>query len=254
MLAQALQSLGFAEKEARIYLSALSSGRQTAQGLSQATAIPRATVYLQIDSLKTRGLLEPFEENGKTLYRAAPPEQILEQLRAERNELERRESAAHTVVTTLKSLTPESNLPRVQLFEGADGLEAMRAELLKHRNIEWYAASGLSHYRAAVDEVSRKRQYERLFELANRCKAIIAGTDEPPFPDPIKFLYERYLVPPDTFPMPGEVAIFDDTIVFTSYRDGPAGVLIKDRDLATVMRSLFRLAYERTKLYTRLDK
>lgn len=254
MLEQSLQSLGFAEKEAKTYLAALRSGPATALELSRDTAIPRATVYLHADALVRRGVLTEREESGKTVYCAAPPERLLELLQSELDDIKRRESAAREIITELKSLTPSARLPKVRLFEGLDGLEAMRAELLKYQNIEWYVAAGAESYRRAVPEELRKLQIERLWKNSNRCKAIVSASEDPPLADPIKYLYERYRVPTSEYPMPGEVAIFENTIALISYHDEPMGLLVENAEIAAVMRSLFRLAFEHSKMFTRLDR
>lgn len=254
MLQETLQSLGFAEKEARVYLAALAHGPATAHDLSEVTAIPRATVYLQLSSLAERGLITNTEHGSGTLYRAAPPERILEGLGKERATLEKKEAAAREILLNLKSLSPETRLPKVRLFEGLAGLEAMRAELLKHRDIEWYCLSGQEGYHGTVPPEQRRAQMEKIWQQSLRCKAIISGTEKTDsFPEPVKYLYERYLVPPDQFPAPGEVAIFGDTVALLSYQAEPLGILIQNQDMATAMHSLFQLSFERAKAFQRMD-
>lgn len=254
MLEQTLQSLGFAEKEAKIYLTALARGGTTIQDLAEATAIPRATTYVQVSALLTRGFMHCFEKDGRTLYSAAPPERLLEHLDALREQAQQKTALARTLLPELLALQPDAKLPKVRLFEGLNGLQAMRDELLKHREVEWYSFSGFDQYRRAVpDEANRRAQVHELWKNANRCKAVISAHDVAPLTAPLKFLYERYQIPPDQFPTPGEVAIFANTIALISYEEKPTGVLIENAELATVMRSLFALAFERAKMYTRLD-
>lgn len=254
MIEQTLQSLGFAEKEVKTYLVALAHGPLVATDIQRETALPRATLYLQLTSLEGRGLLNAYEEDGRTLYRAAPPEKLLEMLRLQREAIERKEAAVRLIVPELKSLSPDARLPKVKLYEGMDGLEALRQELLKYQDIEWYTITGKDAYHHAVPPEQRKAQSERLWKNALRGKVILSARDEEPFPEPIKYLFERYMVPPDTYPVPGEIAIFDDKIVLLSYRNEPVGMLIQNADLSTALRSLFQLAFAEAKRYKRVDQ
>lgn len=254
MLEATLQSLGFAEKEVKTYLVALAHGPLGATDIQRETALPRATLYLQLTSLEGRGLLAAYEEAGRTLYRAAPPEKLLDMLRQQREAIERKEAAVRSIVPELKSLSPDARLPKVKLYEGLDGLEALRQELLKYQGIEWYTLTGTDAYHGAVPPDRREAQSDRLWKNSLRGKVILSGLDEKPFPEPIKYLFERYMVPPDKYPVPGEVAIFEDKIVLLSYRNEPVGMLIQNADMSAALRSLFQLAFAEARRYKRVDQ
>ncbi len=64
MYEKELQNLGLTEKEARTYLASLELGPETAQNIAKKTGINRATTYVQIESLKKRGLMSEFEKGA----------------------------------------------------------------------------------------------------------------------------------------------------------------------------------------------
>ena len=55
MYEKELQDLGLSEKEAKVYLTALEMGAETAQNIAKKANVNRATTYVQIDSLKAKG-------------------------------------------------------------------------------------------------------------------------------------------------------------------------------------------------------
>ena len=79
-----LEELGLSEKEAKVYLAALSLGPATILKIARTAETRRTTVYSLIDSLKTKGLMAVELKGFKTLYAAEDPkklETVLEQRR-----------------------------------------------------------------------------------------------------------------------------------------------------------------------------
>ena len=62
---QTLQQIGLSEKEARVYIAALSLGPATADQLAKQTGINRSTTYVHIKSLMAMGLMSTYEEGKK---------------------------------------------------------------------------------------------------------------------------------------------------------------------------------------------
>jgi|SRR3989344_829968 len=62
-----LQALGLSEKEAKVYLAALVLGPDTVQNIAKKAGINRPTAYLQIESLKEKGIISEVEKDKKIL-------------------------------------------------------------------------------------------------------------------------------------------------------------------------------------------
>src|SRR3989344_162010 len=255
MLEKDLQSLGLTEKEARVYLAALELGQAPVQKIAAAARLPRPTCYIQIATLTERGLMSSVEQGKKRLFSAEPPEALLSLFRREAEEVQAKQEALSHLLPDLKSRMAGGDLPKVRLYEGHEGLEAMRRELLKLKNTEWYCIFGSDHYQKTVSESSRTEQLKGLTARGLRCKSIsVAKAPTAQIKSELKYLYERYHVPSDKYDMPGEVAIFGNKVALLSYEKRPMGIMIENTAIATAMRSFFKLAFERAQMFKRLDR
>lgn len=255
MLEQDLQSLGLTEKEARVYLAALELGQASVQKIAAAAHLPRPTCYLQINTLSQRGLMSSVEEGKKRLFIAEPPEALLTLFQREAEEVRAKQEALANMMPELKSRMTGDELPKVRLYEGLEGLEAMRRELLKLKNTEWYVFTGSDYYSKAVPQELRLLQLKRLTDRKLKCKAIVSSEKaDNKITSELKYFFERYWVPTSKYQAPGEIAIFENKIALLSYDRHPIGVMIENRSIATVMKSFFKLAFERAQMFKRLDR
>ena len=69
-----LTHLGLGEKEALVYLAALELGPAPVQDISHKAKVNRATTYVMIESLSTRGLISTFVKGKKRYYSAESPD------------------------------------------------------------------------------------------------------------------------------------------------------------------------------------
>ena len=60
---------------------------------------------------------------------------------------------------------------------------------------------------------------------------------------------ETFLVPQDKFSLPTDIEIYGNKVMFASWRE-KLGVIIESQEIATTLRSVFKLALEEAK---RLD-
>lgn len=118
-----LTSLGINEKAAVVYLAALPLGTTSVAQIAQKTGLKRPTVYLYIDELLKRGLMEKVSAGKRQYYRAAEPEALLEQTRRNFSELQ-------TALTELSALRSSSTgKPQVTILEGRAGIERIYQEV-----------------------------------------------------------------------------------------------------------------------------
>jgi len=72
-----LQTFGIDEMEARLYLTLLDYGSETAGELVNVTGIARADVYKTLNGLFEKGMIEELSE-GPSKYRAVPIDAVLD--------------------------------------------------------------------------------------------------------------------------------------------------------------------------------
>lgn len=248
-----LIKLGLTDKEARVYRAALELGPGSAQKVATAAGVNRPTAYVLLENLIRRGLMSSVEESGKRLFVAEDPGALANLYREQAVRLSEVEAEVGELVPELRAITPRGDRPRVRLFEGWHGLETMRQELLKMKKIEFCTIVG-EEYRKNVPDNLRRIQLERFVGRGVKAKVIFSAREHIPLLEPLRLTFERYGVPPDKYPVPGELAVFGDKVALLSYKKEPVGVIVEHAGLAQVVRTLFQLAFERSRSFKRLDR
>jgi len=243
-----LQHFGLSDKEAKVYIAALELGPSPVQTIAKKAGVNRATTYVQIATLNGRGLMTSFDKGKKRFFSAESPERLMALYEDEMHHLREKEEVLKEVLPELKRMRPDGNVPTVRLFEGHDGLEAVRQELLKSESKSFVGMLGADYYRKSVPTASARRQFERVKNLGIKGRSIhsvsdpgaYVPADRPPHLD-------RRAIAGDKYDVPGEMTVFDDKIVLLSYKGDPVAVMIESKELAQVIRSLFNLAWENVK-------
>ncbi|MBI1755038.1 helix-turn-helix domain-containing protein, partial [Candidatus Azambacteria bacterium] len=130
-----LERFGLSEKEAKVYFASLELGPATATKIAEKAGVNRATTYVEIESLMKMGLVSTFEKNKTTLFAAQNPA-ILKRI------LLRREERLKASALSLENLLPEllnmyeyaEEKPKVQYYEGKEGLLAIQEDFLKTKD------------------------------------------------------------------------------------------------------------------------
>lgn len=110
-----IQRLGFSEKEAAVYLALLRRGTTSAYSVAVVSGLKRPTAYVILDELVRRGAAVLVPRTKKRLYRAIPPENLVEKARERLEQVER----ALPEIKALEKVGTEK--PQVLFFDGAEG-------------------------------------------------------------------------------------------------------------------------------------
>lgn len=128
MIKKFLQTLGFSEKEIKLYVALLELGRGTPTEISRKTNLNRTTVYDIVRVLMDRGLISKFKKGSSTYFYSRDPKQLLAYLEREKQESVRKfEKQQKRLTELLPEFVSLENLkkrsrPRVQFFEGEKGV------------------------------------------------------------------------------------------------------------------------------------
>lgn len=132
-----LKKIGLTDKEIKVYLALLKSGRITPTNLSKLTKITRPTVYTIAQSLLSKGIIaEDFA--GTTLHLTPLPVENLSQIiDKSRRELSEQESFVHKAIAELGLISAENEYPVPKLrFIAEDKLE----DFLYDNFVRWNTA------------------------------------------------------------------------------------------------------------------
>jgi sugar-specific transcriptional regulator TrmB len=234
-----LQQLGLSAKEARVYLLLLEKPQQSAAGIAKELGEKRANTYMLLEQLAELHLVEVDETKPVRAYSAANPTALQKMLQ---RRLEREQHAAATLQKALPSLRSmyalASDKPGVVHMAGYDGFKAILddqirsstdilliasndvpnkpEELVAFRKLLVARKNAGVRTRAIFHSGDRNDEFRRLFEER--------GIE-------LRFLGEQ--------PFRGEVALYEDNVVFTVYEPSLVSTVITNALIAETMRTLF---------------
>lgn len=120
-----LAKIGLSEKEAAVYAASLELGPSSALQISRKADLKRSTVYVILDQLKQRGLVEIQLDGIKQQFAAANPDQFDAIISDQRT---RFESILPDMLALYKLRGSKS---QIKYYEGPEGIKGVYEALLK---------------------------------------------------------------------------------------------------------------------------
>lgn len=246
MYEKELQDLGLGEKEAKVYLTALELGPETAQNIAKKANVNRATTYVQIDLLKAKGLVSEFEKGKKTFYVAESPDRLRSLFKTFEAELDVRKSELQRVLPTLLEMfAGMGERPKVRFFEGREGIQLMREDFAKIKVKKIYSVIN----RDKLREFSPNMQDDYVSDrVAKKIPIDIIYTSkegpDPAYSDPAKYREAKF-IDYEKLPINADITIYDEKVVLEGYGDKIIGIVIESQQIAHTMKALFTNLWER---------
>lgn len=252
MLTEQLKKIGFTEKEALIYTHLIHLGAQPASVIADRTKINRTTTYDIIEALTKKGLLASFKKDGITYFKALDPKELLNYLEREKTEhikkLEKQQKDIEEILPALISLeNPESTKPKVTFYEGEKGMRqayedtlTSSEEILAYANVE-EMHKGLPDF---FPEYYHRRAIEKNIHI--KCIAPDNRISKERKQQDKKEKRETILVPKSKYDFSPEINIYDDKVLFASWREKMA-IIIKSKEIADFHKKMYRLAWKTAK-------
>lgn len=118
MIQELFKKLGFSDKEVDVYLAILQNGKVTPNDLAKVTKIKRTTVYSVVSELTNKGVVVQDFSQAKTYVVALPPEDIINILKKEEKEIERKRGVINELVGELKNVIGEVkySVPKIRFI------------------------------------------------------------------------------------------------------------------------------------------
>ena len=244
-LKQSLINIGLSEKEAAVYLALLERGPSTVLQISAHANINRPTTYLQIESLKHKGLVSTQQKDTKQLFIAESPELLFMNLEKEKKEIDDKKSELTKMLPELKTLLnlgPDK--PIVRYFEGSEGLLKMQEEFLKCKEKLIYGFFSIDAVENVLPDIG-KNYTPRRVQKKIKTRSIYTSIKGPVFKrEDKKLLRQTKFIKPEKFPFTSDVTIFDNKVAITSLKGKITGTIIEHKEIANSFRVLFELLWD----------
>lgn len=238
-----LIELGFASKEATVYLALLELGPSTATEISRKAKINRTTSYDVLETLSGEKLVRLVGETKIQKYVAESPEKVLSMLKNKIKKTEEQLKKATMLLPQLMSVYSIKEKPKVKFYEGIEGMiEAFEDTLSADREILAYAVG--SDMFTAVSEKYFKGYFEKRVKNNIAVRAI-APDDEGSrkvVENDTKEMRTTLLVPKDKFYFSVETNIYNNKVLVVSWREKFA-IIIESHEIADAQRKIFELAW-----------
>ena len=119
-----LVRIGFSEYEAKAYIALLRENPATGYQLAKLSGVPRSMIYEALGKLVARGAAMTLRKGETTHYAPVPPEEFLEQLHRDHEEL------VDALKDDLAGLASPLDLEYVWNFEGHESVVAKAEEMI----------------------------------------------------------------------------------------------------------------------------
>lgn len=247
-LAAKLQSVGFTDKQAKVYVAALFLGASSVQKIAQQADVNRATTYVILGELEEMGVISESTVGKKTVYVAEPPEAIERFLDGMQKGIQARKDELKALMPELRNTerSQEQSAPTIRFYKVDEGFDKMNDYLLRKapRGSEVYGITDLDKTRELFGRYPSKVP-------AKRIKKGILG----------KLLYYSTK---DTFPkvskehkreakrlksaFPSDMTLYENSALIFNYSSKkPVGIVIEDKDIVQGLRQLFEFYWSSTK-------
>jgi sugar-specific transcriptional regulator TrmB len=243
-LARELQKLGLSDKEGLVYLASLELGPSPVQVISRKAEVNRATTYVMIEALLQKGLMSTFDKGKKTLYTAEKPERLHRIVHTERASVDEKEAVIKRILPDLDAISSAAGeRPKVSFFEGEEGLEAMRETIFEANSEQMEDFISFDDLRHLLPKEHWKKHNAKLAHRKIKGRTIYTSEQLESPSEATKHLWEFRRIPKSQFPMHGELTVYGNRVAMIALRGKLAGVIIESKEMATMVRSMFELAW-----------
>lgn len=251
---ETLQSIGFSDKEAKVYVELVRLGTQSASVIAKAAGINRTSTYDLLEALKERGVVQSIKKRSTTLFQALSPKELVHFLEREKTEsirkIEKQKAQIAEILPELTALeNPYTHRPKVTFYEGANGLrEAYEDTLNSTETILAYA--NVEEMHKGLPNFFPEYYHRRAVEKKIAIKAIMpdnAASKDRAKKDKLE-KRKSVFVPKEDYDFSPEVNIYNNKVLIASWREKLA-IIIESKEIADFHRKIYKLAWERAETF-----
>ncbi|MFA6322942.1 MAG: helix-turn-helix domain-containing protein [Candidatus Buchananbacteria bacterium] len=240
-----LQGIGLTKEQVEIYLAGLELGETSVQNLAKKANIKRPTTYLILDELKEKGLFSYVLRGKKRYFLAENPDKLFASVKQKEIQLKQ-------IMPELKSLfNIDTEKPKIRYYEGINGALSVYDDILasipNHSEILSY--TGIAGLYKDFPKDFAKDFFNRRVQRQISTRIIAIDSEESrewqkhaPFE-----MRDIILVPENQVLFFGDTEIYGNKVALISYKENFMAVVIESKEIATMQRFIFELAWKKLK-------
>jgi len=245
-LAAKLQTIGFTDKQAKVYVAALFLGPSPVQKIAQQADVNRATAYVILDELMEMGVVSESTIGKKTVYVAEPPEAIERFLDSMQKGIQARKDELKDLMPDLRQMerSNEEGAPTIRFYKVDSGFDDMNDALLRK------APSGSVIYGISNADIVSER-FAKDVHVKNPPKRLKKNISSKMLVYSTKFEYASHSKEflRDTKKLktspPSDISLYENSALIFSYSSKkPVGIVIEDKDIVAGLRQMFEAYWD----------
>jgi len=249
-LIKKLERIGLNEKEASVYAALLECGEATAQELAVRSGLNRATTYIILEKLLRLGLVSRFSKQAKKFFKLESPQQILDFLEREKEEVEIKIKLAREMLPELEMFqTVTGEKAKVRFFEGKEDIKMIQQDIVRSnpKFVEeiYNINTALKHFPVSKND---HRQILRKKKMLGRAIAVYNPKEPIPYL-PLLYKEGRRYLPQNKIIFNAEFVIYNNKVAILSVKGEFMGIIIENNAIADGFRFLYELAWQGAEKY-----
>jgi sugar-specific transcriptional regulator TrmB len=239
-----LRSLGFSDKESKVYVASLKLGSAPIQKIAKLATVNRATTYVVVQGFMNKGLMSSYTKGKKRLFTPESPDKLSALIREDKVEIEAKENTINEILPSLSGLydtTQGGNRPQVKFYEGKLGLTAVREEILKTKSKESFSIFNLDAREGVFTSEDNNAFNKKRIAKKVSSHCIYSSSKEDILQDSKleKVLYKY--IDKSKYNSPIDITVFDDNLAITSFKEPVMSVIIQNESIANAIRQILTL-------------
>ena len=238
-----LADLGLSDKESLVYLTLLNEGSMAIDKIATQTRMNRSTTYVQLTDLANMGLISSHKQGKKIIFSAESPNNLERLLEKKALELEQKKAEVASFMPDLMRLFGSiGNRPVVRMFDGKEGLTAMRNSMIDKKPKLIYVISSIDLLRKVYSKKELAEYTKRRESLGIDTRVIYSSVSDEIL-DPYQHQSLRK-VKETQLPFNSDTYIYDNCVSFASIGETIVGMTIENQGISDTMRAIFNVIWE----------
>lgn len=242
-----LKQIGLSEKEISIYLANLEIGTAAASIIARKAGLARTTGYSVLSELHKKGFVSRYERANTQYFTAISGQELTKLLQKKQRAMQQQVDMVQSIIPELNALhTAPIKPPKVQYFEGIEGIQQIYEDTLKGSEVEKLAYSSAPETsgqlkKSILDYVEKRTakgmQVRAIFPNNTDSKEYIKNDK--------KALRTSRLANLKQFQFKSEINIYGNKVAITSLIPPHYhGVIIESPEIAETQKAIFELAWK----------
>lgn len=250
-LSRQLDKFGLSPNEISVYIALLQEGSDTASNIAKKAKLNRSTTYVQLTTLMDCGLVSSYKKVKKTYFSPESPHNIERLIDTKIVSLQEDKNNIESLIPDLMDLYATlGEKPNVKTFEGKEGLKTMRSEVVSSGVDEFHVLYNADQLYTLFDDEELIQFSKNRAEAGIRSHALYNKKGKP-----FVKLFNQELIRLDSkkHPINADIYVYGDKVSLASTTGKIIGVTIKNKNIASSIRTLFNLALNTKDYVDKID-